>query len=330
MVAQIDQTYKRFGWTKVLRRLVCYLLEGRPLTTRGRALNPLTRFFLQQCSRPFAGAAVDRPVFILGMGRSGTTFLGNAMSVHPAVAYFNEPKLMWSLAFPQDDLVGNYVLGPARYRMDEGGVTEQGARAIRAMYALCCACTRSPRIVDKYPEMIFRLPFLAQIFPDARFVAIVRSGHNVIRSVASWNRRNAIELDGSRENWWGLDDRKWHFLCDQLLPGHPDFAAHVDTLRAITDDTQRSAIEWILTMEEIAARQAQWGDKLFVIRYEDLMNDTAVSVDNLTAFCGLRQDRSILEYVEAAKDFSPEVASCELPDFIQAPFDRMIRHFGYR
>lgn len=330
MVAQIDKTYKRFGPARILRRIFCYLLEGRPLLTRGRAFNPCVKAFLRLFSGFFADAGVDRPIFILGMGRSGTTFLGNALSVHPDAAYLNEPKLMWSMALPEDDLVGSYSSGPARYRMDEGCITAHGRRAIRSMYALCSSLTFSPRIVDKYPEMIFRLPLLAGVFPDAKFIAIVRSGHNVMKSVTSWNKRNEVLDENNKESWWGLNDRKWKLICDELIAHHPYFSVYADAVRSISSDGDRSAIEWILTMEEIVSRAEQMGDKLCVVRYEDLMVNPRETVSRIMRFCELADDGSVIDYVESEMDFSADVASDNLPDYIRIPFYRMIEHFGYQ
>ena len=53
-------------------------------------------------------------------------------------------------------------------------------------------------------------------------------------------------------------------------------------------------------------------------------------VDRIMQFCGLGQDRSILDYVEAEMDFSPDVASVELPAYIKIRFDRMLERFGYQ
>src|SRR5690606_40375856 len=49
--------------------------EGRPLTTRGRWINPLVFGLYRMAQRLPLGRPVREPAFILGMGRSGTTIL---------------------------------------------------------------------------------------------------------------------------------------------------------------------------------------------------------------------------------------------------------------
>lgn len=43
------------------------------------------------------------------------------------------------------------------------------------------------RVVEKYPEAIYRVPFVQAIFPDAKFILLVLNGLDVVRSVGSWS-----------------------------------------------------------------------------------------------------------------------------------------------
>ena len=97
MVAQIDSNFIRLSWKKAYTRYLSYAFyEGRPLTTKGRWINPLIFFLyrVQQYS-PFV-RKVKQPIFILGTGRSGTTILGVTLAMHRAVGFLNEPKALWS------------------------------------------------------------------------------------------------------------------------------------------------------------------------------------------------------------------------------------------
>ena len=46
--------------------------------------------------------------------------------------------------------------------------TKCGRRAAQ-MFGAYLTTTRSERLVDKYPELIFRVDFVRALFPDARF-----------------------------------------------------------------------------------------------------------------------------------------------------------------
>ena len=106
MLATFDKSLFRLRPSKAFSRLLAYFLfEGRPLTTKGRWFNPVVFLFLNLIKHiPFRRSGFA-PVFIVGMGRSGTTVLGKVLAVHNNVAYLNEPKAMWHVAYPNDCLL---------------------------------------------------------------------------------------------------------------------------------------------------------------------------------------------------------------------------------
>ena len=70
MVAQIDGSYIRARPWKLYSRLISYaLFEGRPLTTKGRWLNPLLFALFAIEKKLPAMRKVCEPTFILGTGR---------------------------------------------------------------------------------------------------------------------------------------------------------------------------------------------------------------------------------------------------------------------
>ena len=73
MVAQIDKAYIEFSKIKVLRRLIGYLFfEGRPITSRGRWINPILFFTFYLYKRIGFKKDIVKPIFIVGIGRSGS------------------------------------------------------------------------------------------------------------------------------------------------------------------------------------------------------------------------------------------------------------------
>ena len=104
---------------KVLPRFISYaLFEGRPVTTKGRWINPLVFSILKTVSTTKNRyKSIEKPIFILGTGRSGTTILGIVLSMHREVGYLNEPKAIWHVIYPHEDIIGNYSRGDAKYRL---------------------------------------------------------------------------------------------------------------------------------------------------------------------------------------------------------------------
>ena len=90
MIAQLESLYIRSRPWKLWSRLISYgLFEGRPLTTRGQWINPLVfAHFAVEKHLPRL-RRVEKPVFILGTGRSGTTILGIVLSMHREVGFLN-------------------------------------------------------------------------------------------------------------------------------------------------------------------------------------------------------------------------------------------------
>lgn len=162
---------------------------------------------------------LDRPIFVVGHARGGSTVLGTILNWHSHVGPKYEPipqcnsigemlartlrtddhfryserleqKEIWFDAFPGRDvfthmgrelIVEELTLPPDR-RQDL--VTRLTAGLDR------------PRYLSKAPTNSFRVRAIRQLFPDAKLVAIVRRGEEVI---ASWGRR--VYGFGKPVNW---------------------------------------------------------------------------------------------------------------------------------
>ena len=83
MIAQIDREYLRHGVARTVRRIASYgLYERSLLTTKGRFINPVVFAWLNALATVPGLPKVCRPIFITGLGRSGTTILGILLSLH--------------------------------------------------------------------------------------------------------------------------------------------------------------------------------------------------------------------------------------------------------
>lgn len=284
MVAQLDSTFVRTAPGRAASRLVGYsLFEGRPVTTRGRWWNPVVFHNLRLAAdRP--GSQVDRPVFIVGMGRSGTTLLGQILAVHPSVGFLNEPKAMWHMIRNDEDIIGSYgAPGTGRLYLDSSDADEEVSRCGRALFAWYLQVSHSRRLVDKYPELIFRHAFVRAIFPDARFLIAVRSPWATLKSVTTWSKSHATQS----ANWWGVRDQKWDILWTQGVlerPSNSDLAT-LD-LGGVANHYIRAAVEWIVTMRQ-AISLATLDPHARVIHYDTLVRYPRETVRNTLDFCEL-------------------------------------------
>jgi hypothetical protein len=214
MVAQIDTKFIRARPWKLWSRLLAYaLFEGRPLTTRGRWINPLVFAGYRLWSVLPLRKRDLRPIFVMGVGRSGTTVLGTILALHPDVGYLNEPKALWHAALGDDDLIGSYSAVPGRYKMTGADGQNGRAQRLRRFYQTFLSLSFSRRVVDKYPELLFRNGLIDAAFPDACKIVLLRNGADICQSIENWSGAHGdAEVD-----WWGLDDQKWRLLVDQLV-----------------------------------------------------------------------------------------------------------------
>jgi hypothetical protein len=330
MVAQLDKEYLLQRPARALSRLASYsLFEGRPLTTRGRWING----WLTKRSRRIASARptnrVDRPLFILGTGRSGTTVLGKILSLHREVGWLNEPKLLWHVACPYEDLNGNYTSEPARYRLAEEDAREATRVAITNLYAQYLRSTRNSRVLDKYPELIFRVPFIKRIFPDARFLLLVRNGYDTCRSIARWSAAHGDADHGGTVDWWGTKDRKWLYLVDQLVKNDPELGLHAAAIAEFGDQKARAAVEWDLSMREGLKLQSLYPNDIMTVRYETLTSAPTNCVQRILEFGELADDQPVLDYASSVLRPTHEKGSIALPSIISQSFEKTMQRLGY-
>ena len=303
MVAQLDNLYIKTRPTKALSRLIGYtLFEGRPLTTKGQWINPLIfKFFAIAQSLPQL-KKVEKPIFIIGTGRSGTTILGVILSLHKQVGFLNEPKALWHTIYPKEDLIGSYSQGDARYRLGTDDATDSSIHTAHRLFGTYLAAVGASKLVDKYPELIFRVPFVRQIFPDAKFIFLVRNGWDTCRSIDQWSKRLGVNVKDDTYDWWGLNNRKWHLLIEQIAATNSSLQ---NTLEAITDrcdHTDMAVLEWILTMQEGLKLVEQFPESVYLLKYEELVAKPRNSLEQLLDFCELPTDEKMFDY--AAKTLS--------------------------
>lgn len=331
MVAQIDIDYIRSRPSRLWPRLVSYaLFEGRPLTTRGQWVNPLVFAHFALEKRLPQLRRVEAPVFILGTGRSGTTILGMVLSMHRDVGFLNEPKALWHALHGGEDLIGSYSRAPARYRLGAEEADPGLVRAAHRIYGayLCVSGTR--RVVDKYPELIFRLPFVRAIFPDAHFLFLSRDGWDTCGSIAGWSDRLSRQSGGETHDWWGADRRKWNLLVEQILPEHDDLAPHVEMLRELTDHRAMAATEWIVTMREGLTLCRDHPDAVLHVPYESLCAAPSEAMDRIADFAGLAPDSVFLDYASRELTIRRPKPDFDLPEPLRAPFAATQEALGHR
>jgi len=312
-------------------RLASYaLFEGRPLTTRGQWINPfLFAHFALEKKLPQL-KKVQTPISILGTGRSGTTILGVVLSMHREVGFLNEPKAMWHAIFPEEDVIGSYSRGAAHYRLAAADANDEVKKNAHKLFGAYLATVFSPRLVDKYPELIFRVPFVREIFPDAKFIFLVRNGWDTCHSIDAWSSRLGESNNSEVHDWWGRDKRKWNLLLDEIVPEYNDLALHAEDMRKWLNQTDMAAVEWIVTMREGMKLIKEYPKDVLRVDYEDLCCHPRKILTDIVSFANFEFDQTYLNFGAHTLSAAKSVKPFELHEFIKEPFIQTMKELGYR
>ena len=330
MLAQLSTPYVKLYPLGALRRLIGYtFFEGRPVTTRGQWINPLVFNLFWLYKRLPQLSKVRKPIFIVGSGRSGTTLLGSMFSMHRQVGFLNEPKALWHSVFANEDVIGNYSDGEANYYLDKNNVSDKERHAAHRLFGAYLAVTQSERLCDKYPELIFRIPFVQEIFPDAQFIFIVRNGWDTCASIASWSKKHGDSKGGKIHDWWGVNQRKWLLMQTQLVPRDPIFDGMHDVVRQLTRHEDMAVVEWILTMCQGMRCVKSDTSAVCMVRYEDLTNSPRKELQRLLDFTGLTEDRRYMDFAVATAHPVPEYKLFEVHPKLLPLFEQTMRELGY-
>lgn len=145
--------FDREAW----RRYIDHLIETYDGDTIARA--------------PRAGNCSERPLFVVGMPRSGTTLLAQILGSHPEMKNAGELPDIGALAAEWDARLATLPGSDGLTQMDRA---QCDALAQRYLDSLACIAPRAKRVVDKMPQNFLHLGLITLLFPIARVVHCVR------------------------------------------------------------------------------------------------------------------------------------------------------------
>ena len=331
MIAQLNSNYIKTRPKKALTRLISYaFFEGRPATTKGRWINPFVLSLLNDISnskREFK--QVKQPIFILGIGRSGTTILGLVLSMHQEVAYLNEPKAIWHVINQKEDVIGSYSQGEGLYRFTSEDADYETCRRAKQIFGAYLSTTFSQRVVDKYPELIFRVDYVQKLFPDARFIFLIRNGWDTCQSIAAWSERHTVQNNDEIHDWWGVNNRKWELLVEQLVYTDADLYKFATEIRSFNQHLDRAVVEWVITMREGLRLLETTSDCVFTVHFEALTTKPDEVLAELCEFCDLQLDSIFFDYARHTLQPVPPREHFDLHPLIEPFFNDTMSRLGY-
>lgn len=256
---------------------------------------------------------IDRPVFIVGSGRSGTTVLYNLLAGHPQLCWFSNltdryPRMpllplahrLLDVPLFGDRMRRNIVqsnrgfpnIRPVEaeriYHRYCGFIEDRESTLadrdpavearFRAQVEKHVRLTGRPRFVTKQTANNQRLDLMMAMFPDARVVHIIRDGRAVASSLhhVRWWRDIAI--------WWygGKTAADWE------TEGHEPIAL--------------CARQWLRDTQACRERAGALGERYLEVRYEDLVQSVPEVMGRMLEHCQLNADARYLQSLPVRLD----------------------------
>lgn len=226
------------------------------------------------------------PTFIVSAPRSGSSLLFETLArspdlwsidgeshglieglaaLHPSAHEWASNRLEVSDAAPAvvDDLVARF----------EARITDRrGLRPATHLTGL--------RLLEKTPKNALRVPFLAEAFPDARFVYLYRDPVDTMASMLEGWRSGRFVTYPDLPGWTG---DPWSFL---LVPGWQELAGR--PLREVV------ARQWAATTQQLLDDLEELGpERWCVASYGRLVREPGQEITRICRFLGVRWDQAL-------------------------------------
>ena len=202
----------------------------------------------------------DKPIFVVGCSRSGTTVTYETLAIASELRSFGyELPQFW-----------NGLSGPCTndWASEAAGADEAKSEFRSAALKYFYARLGSGRTLDKTCINVMRVPFLNTLFPDAQFVYIHRDGRDNVSSMMDGWRDGRFALSqflGPFPEEVRINDgefTEWHFF---LPPGWRDHN------RASLEEV--CAYQWVMANNlALDAGEAIPPQRWIRVRYEDIFD----------------------------------------------------------
>ncbi|MGO9344625.1 MAG: sulfotransferase family protein [Acidimicrobiales bacterium] len=138
---------------------------------------------------------MDRPIFVVGCPRSGTTLVRTILNTHPNLSSGPETHFLASLA--EIERSGWHQLWLYGFTQEEWH--SQVRDLFTRVHTQLAEREGKPRWVDKTPGYALILDYIDQLYPDCQVIHVIRNPRDVIDS---WRRRWGFKRAGHAVGTW--------------------------------------------------------------------------------------------------------------------------------
>ena len=218
--------------------------------------------------------------FVVGVPKSGTTWLQHVLNGHPNIYCGGESHFTNELAPLLQHAVEDYNKRIAQIhtrKTDYPQFTNENLihlfiTAIGLLYANCVDDPDVECIGDKTPDHMEAMPLLAQLFPSARFVHIIRDGRDM--TVSAWFHSLRKHGEAFRQQ-------------------HPELRSFAEVSSKI----------WASVVPQARAYGRSCPDRYYELRYEDLHGSPEAVIEGMLRFLKVDSSPSAVERCREAGSF---------------------------
>lgn len=193
----------------------------------------------------------ERPIFVVGAPRSGTSMMQWALRQHPDLWGGQESDFIGPLLDALDEV---FEFGSTRDRLhwlsgqhvDRSEFLRHIGYGLNSLYT---SRSEGLRWVEQTPLYTLYLDGIADLFPDAQFIYMQRDGRSVVHSLR--NFVNPMEHDEATETWRRYTEAATSFAASDR--GSSMLTIRYETVVADTDGAMRTIYDFLNLPHELAS-----------------------------------------------------------------------------
>ncbi|MDH5570789.1 MAG: sulfotransferase [Gammaproteobacteria bacterium] len=211
---------------------------------------------------PHANTESSRPVFVLGMPRSGTTLTEQILATHPDVFGAGELDYVKKL---ENSILSTHLGSKTDYISKISSLNQEKLTAHARTYLdkLNKLDSKARYVIDKMPNNFIQIGLISLLFPNARIIHCLR---NPLDNCLSIYFQNFI---------WSHD-----------------YAVNLSDIGFYYNEHNRLMKHWKEVLEI----------PIMTVQYEDILQDQEAMSRKLLEFCDLEWDESVMKFYDSKRD----------------------------